>query len=101
MKERTGYEKEFDDISETFQEVVAGVASTGTEGHDIIPKSGDGRFDVEWDLVQQVQFSDPNITEALDLAECYKNELFDLEDEIWFSPVIEHLEKIRGGTRGV
>jgi hypothetical protein len=92
-KELTGYEKEYEGISKDFQDVVAWVAATGSEGHDVVLRSGHGDFEVKWDLVRKVQFYDPNIIEALDIAEYYKDTLFGLEEQIECSPLKEHLAK--------
>jgi hypothetical protein len=92
-KKLAGYEKEMDDICDRFEEVMAWVASSGTEGHDALLDYGHEYFGVNWDSLCKVQFSDPNITAALDLARDYEDELSDLRDEIWCSRLEGHLEE--------
>jgi hypothetical protein len=91
-KELPSYEKEFDELHEKLQKVLAWVASACAEGHDVATRHERGDFDVDWDLVRKAHSSDPNITAALDLAERYEDKLNGLRDDIWGSPLEMHLE---------
>jgi hypothetical protein len=46
-KEFTGYEKEYDNVSEKLQKVLTWVASIGTEGDDVVTTSGHSDFEVD------------------------------------------------------